>query len=107
MEREGEEERERVRERKGEKPRERKRHRETRVFESETRGSQTRESHRGISKRRNHRRGSRVAWEPQTRGSRPAFKSGHEENTDTVIISVSCRHERDTDAGMDLSLIHI
>ena len=65
-------------------------------------------------RRGGRRRGSRVAGitdagiadakVPQTRGSRPAFKSGHEENTDAGIISVSCRHERDTDAGLDSAL---
>jgi len=73
-------------------------------YASETRGSQTRESRRGNSRRGNHRRGNHVAKVPQTRGSRPAFKSGHEENTDAGISSASCRYERDTDAGMDFAL---
>ena len=47
-----------------------------REFESETRGSQTRGS-RCINKF------------PQTRGSRPAFKSGHEENADANVGSAS------------------
>ena len=49
------------------------------------------------------RRGSRIAKMPRTRGSRPAFKSGHED-TDAGIISASCRHERDTDAGLNSAL---
>ena len=69
-------------------------------LESETRGSQTRESRRRDSRRGNHRRGSRVAKIPQTRGSRPAFKSGHEENADAVEDSASRQHEEITDAGI-------
>ena len=39
--------------------------------------------------RGNHKRGSRVVKTPQTRGSRPAFKSGHEGNADAVVRSAS------------------
>ena len=39
--------------------------------------------------RGNHRRRSRVVRTPQTRGSRPAFKSGHEGNADAAVGSES------------------
>ena len=38
-------------------------------------------------RRGGHRRGSRVAKMPQTRGSTPAFKSGHEKNADVGSAS--------------------
>ena len=67
------------RERKREKPRERsiwkeRVHREMRVLRV---------------RRGGRRRGSRVAKMPQTRGSKPAFKSGREENADAVVGSAS------------------
>ena len=40
-------------------------------------------------RREGRRRGSRVAQLPQTWGSRPAFKSGREENSDAVVGSAS------------------
>ena len=69
-------------------------------FESETRGSQTRESQTRESRRGNSRRGNHVAKVPQTRGSRPAFKSGHEENTDAGIIS-ALRRYKNAKAALD------
>ena len=40
-------------------------------------------------RRGSRRRGSRVAKAPQMRGSRLAFKSGHEENADADVGSAS------------------
>jgi len=59
-------------------------YRGTRVFESETRELRRRNSRRGY-----HKRGSRVAKVPQTRGSRPVFKSGRGENADADVGSAS------------------
>ena len=86
IERGGNQERERERER-----REKVRARERSPWrEREYRESKYVQGDAGLRVRREgRRRGSRVAQMPQTRGSRPAFKSGHEENADADVGSAS------------------
>ena len=59
-----------------------------RELEREVYGEREREYIQGDTvlrvRRGGRRRGSRVAQRPQTQGSRPAFKQGHEENADAV-----------------------